>query len=134
MENDRNIGPDLGTLTQIELEQELELALRDIASIKSQLEEARSRARTTGVYSDPDWYNGARYALRRKSLHLQRLQTEMGRRRRGRGKQGHASGTVAAGDAVWLRFLTKFHDAARRRLPKALVQELEQEAGGTSRC
>lgn len=67
------------------LEQDLEQMerhhreLQDAAAkIEFQLNEASSKARTTGVYSDGQWYNSARYALRKKRQQAQDMMKTMG--------------------------------------------------------
>jgi hypothetical protein len=75
VENYRNYTDD-------ELQEANLLLLQDIASIKYQLETAKSDAMTEGDYADPAWFRKANYALRMKGINQQALTAEMGRRRR----------------------------------------------------
>lgn len=63
--------------------QELQVTLlEDMASIRYQLEEAKSKAATGGDYSDADWFRKASYALRMKGAQQQAVSIEVGRRKR----------------------------------------------------
>lgn len=49
----------------------------DIAAIRTQLDKARVRRRTEGIYSDPDWWRRANDALRWKGVRSQEIQREL---------------------------------------------------------
>lgn len=68
--------------TDEQLQDTQTILLEDMASIRYQLEVAKSNAATEGDYSDPDWFRKATYALRMKSAQLQAINVEMGRRKR----------------------------------------------------
>ncbi len=78
--NGQNI--DLDGLTRVEL-LELKLDLgQDINSIKSQVERARVNLIKRGEYADPDWYQRALTACKIKQNQVQRIQIELGKRKR----------------------------------------------------
>ncbi len=68
--------------TDAQLQDTQAILLEDMASIRYQLEVAKSNAATEGDYSDPDWFRKATYALRMKSAQLQAINVEVGRRKR----------------------------------------------------
>lgn len=68
--------------TDEELQQEQLVLLEDMASIRYQLEKAKSTVALDGEYSDPEWFRKATYALRMKSAQVQAISVEMGRRKR----------------------------------------------------
>lgn len=75
MENYRNYTDEQLQDTQV-------ILLEDMASIRYQLETAKSAAVMDGAYADPDWFRKASYALRMKGAQQQAIQTEVGRRKR----------------------------------------------------
>lgn len=97
------------------------LALKDandleIARIKKQLEDARFSARTTGTYSDSDWYSRAQYALRMRGRDSQRFQQKIGDMNRALRQLNNAQVELC------------FVEAARRRLSGAEFLELWEHA------
>ena len=54
----------------------------DIQKITTDLQVAGVKRRTEGVYSDPIWYQKATFAKRIKGMLSQRIQTELGRKKR----------------------------------------------------
>jgi hypothetical protein len=77
-----------------------------IASIKSQITAAKSKAAVYGQYADHDWFVRVNDALNHKRREHQRLQFELGRVNR----EIKAAGAKA--------FDARFIDVARKMLPK----------------
>jgi len=75
MENYRNYTDEQLQDTQV-------ILLEDMASIRYQLEAAKSNAATDGEYADADWFRKATYALRMKGAQQQAISIEVGRRKR----------------------------------------------------
>ncbi len=79
----------VGDIVGLEPDQQMERALEakrmllgDIQSIKSQLDAAKSKAFTDGIYADSEWFTKARHALRCKSYDYQCVQELCGKLRR----------------------------------------------------
>lgn len=53
---------------------------RAMAQIRLQIDTAKSDS-VTGIYSDPDWFRRANYALKMKGIEHQRLMREMGKKK-----------------------------------------------------
>ena len=97
--------------------EELRNALEsDMARIRMQIEEAKTRVIERGEYSDGDWFRRANYALRQKGREHQNVLREIGRLNRER----RASQATT--------FEKAFIDAAKRRLDKAVFADLAGEA------
>jgi hypothetical protein len=75
MENYRNYTDEQLQDTQV-------ILLEDMASIRYQLEAAKSNAAMDGEYADADWFRKATYALRMKGAQQQAISIEVGRRKR----------------------------------------------------
>lgn len=88
----------------------------EIARIKKQLEDARFAARTTGEYSNSDWYSRAQYALRMRGRDSQRFQHKIGDMNRALRKLNNAQVELC------------FVEAARRRLERAEFEQLWEYA------
>ena len=91
--------------------------------IEVQLQDARSRQVTVGVYADPEWYRRATVALGFKRQQLNLLNREIGRRRREENARESSS------------FARRFMQAARRLLAEEtyqmLIDEAREAAGGS---
>ena len=107
-------------MTTAELERLLRETTERLASIKTQLDFAKSDAAAAGDYSDRDWLNRARHAVRMSGLEHQLLMQELGKRRKAERR--------ARNDALQNRFM----EVARRRLDKGLFRELVAEAEAAS--
>jgi hypothetical protein len=75
MENYRNYTDEQLQDTQV-------ILLEDMASIRYQLESAKSAAALENEYADADWFRKATYALRMKGAQQQAISIEVGRRKR----------------------------------------------------
>lgn len=74
-------------MTVEELEKALMETATDIAKIKTQIAHAKQEAALNGSYSDPKWYKSINHALRMRGIEHQKLQMELGiKRRKARGK------------------------------------------------
>lgn len=100
------------TFTDEELQQEQLILLEDMASIRYQLEKAKTNVALDGEYSDPEWFRKATYALRMKSAQIQAISVEMGRRKR----------MLQSSIETW------FVRVARDLLEEDLFQEIMDEA------
>ncbi len=81
---------------------QLELA---VALIRDSLQEARTKVVTERVYSDPDWYRRANFALRMRGREMQMVQREMGKRKRARAVEHKEAPDLAA--LTWERQFVK---------------------------
>lgn len=96
----------------ISLKNQLDSELDDI---KLQIKSAESRAAATGVYADRDWFYSAIAARKKKGRQVQRIQQELGKRKRERGES--------------LRSPYEFFvDIARARIDDDLFEEMMTEA------
>lgn len=98
------------------LEELRDLRLREIAMIKTQLEQAKSDVMERGVYSDSEWFRKATHALRMKGVEHQQLCTTLAKRKRERTKK------AVADEAQ------RFKDAARILLPRELFMQIVDAA------
>ena len=89
---------------------------RDLAEIKAQLTEARANVARSGEYADPEWWNRALFAARRKARESQRLQREIGEAKRKLGKLRNAE------------YDRCFIEAARGLLDVPVFQRIENAA------
>ena len=71
-------------LSDEELRSRLNVLSEDIAKIRYQVEEAKSKVAEGGAYSDSGWFRKATFALRMKGAEQQAIQSEFARRRRQR--------------------------------------------------
>ena len=79
---------DLAELSREEL-LDLKLGLdTTVDDIRTQLDQARSRARASGQYADPRWYHSARRARQRVARKSQTIQHQLSRRKQARRSQG----------------------------------------------
>ncbi len=79
------IDPELvSTMKEADLLTLKTLVDTDITRIKAQIDEAKGKAAEMGVYSDGAWFRKATSAVRIKWLLSQRIQTELGKRRKER--------------------------------------------------
>lgn len=99
-----------------ELDERLRAVTRELAEIKTQLDFAKSDAVENGNYSNPDWFNRARHAVRMKGREHQLIQTELGRRKKGERR------------AFNTNMERYFIDAARRELEPHMFSRLWAEA------
>ena len=107
-------------MTTAELERLLGETTEKLASIKTQLDFAKSDAAAAGDFSDRDWFNRARHAVRMSGREHQLLMQELGKRRKAERR--------ARNDALQHRFM----EVARRRLDQGLFRELVAEAEAAS--
>lgn len=77
-----NTRVDHSAMTVDEIEDRIIEVAECIASIKSQLENAKSRAARDKEYSNSDWFNRARYSLRKYGIEHQILMRELGKRKK----------------------------------------------------
>ena len=89
---------------------------KDLISINQQIDSAKSAAASSGVYSDPDWFNRLRHAARQKGRTHQSLLVELGKRRKDERR------------AINNMKERRFVEAARRRLDRELFVDLWAEA------
>jgi hypothetical protein len=79
------IDPELvSTMKEADLLTLKTLVDSDLTRIKAQIDEAKGKAAEMGVYSDGAWFRKATSAIRIKGLLSQRIQTELGKRRKER--------------------------------------------------
>lgn len=93
----------------------------DIGMIKSQIQEARARAASSGDYSDADWYRRANGAQRVKAVQFNACCREQGRRRRETANRNRAS----LGNNPWE---SAFCKAARELLKPETFESLSRRA------
>lgn len=70
-----------GIATEILEERAMEV-LEEMQSIKTQLGHAKAEAHETGCFSDRRWFQGAQHALRMKGVEHQKLEREIGKRKK----------------------------------------------------
>jgi len=107
---------DVNEFSDEELEAHLHELLEKIASIKYQIDTAKSKCAETGDYSDNDWFNRAKYALRMNGREQQIVQAELAKRRKAKRRQ--YNNTVER----------NFMEVAKRRLDPDLFKEFVSEA------
>lgn len=107
---------DVEQSTDEELQARLDEVSEELASIRLQVDTAKSRARAQGEYSDPDWFHRAQFALRMKGQEHQRIQRELSRRKK-RARE-HADNSI--GEC--------FIRAAKRRLDEEVFTDIMAEA------
>lgn len=105
-------------MTISEMEQRLSEVAEEIASIKTQIDFAKSDAAANGEYSNRIWFNNARHALRMKTIENQNLMLELGKRRKSERKDANDT------------FERRFMDVAKKRLDYSLFMEFIAEAKG----
>lgn len=105
-------GINLNEMSEDELHSMRSALEEDMRQIRAQLEMAAARYNETGQASNSTWVVRARSALRAKGAQSQRVQVELGRRRRTRGKE----------------YATHFIDAAREILPEGVYSMIQNEA------
>jgi len=111
------MGNDVSTLTDRDsVLSEAEAVLSEMARMKAQIFEAKSRA-VDGDYSDPDWFRRVNTALRYKGIRHQQLLRRAAELR---------DSANASNANSWER---RFIEAARRRLKPETYQALVDEAG-----
>lgn len=93
---------------------EKEYVDQQIGLIKSSLDTAAAKRRATGEYSDPEWFNKARIALRMMGQRSQKLQRALSKLR----VKTHSNRSPAE----------YFVDVAKQRLPSEQFQSILQEA------
>lgn len=108
--------PKFNAMDSQELQDALDQLLEDCVQIKTQLDDAKSKAATEGEYADRAWFNSAQHALRIKGQQQQFIQRLLGERRRVE-RQTH-------NNSVERRFV----EAAKRRLHDEVFQDLMTEA------
>ena len=81
---------DFSTFSDLDITNSIEGVASDIAVIKRQINEAKSKAASTGDYSDTDWFHRANAALRYKGVEHQSLLQEKGKRSRAK-KEAHTN-------------------------------------------
>ncbi len=91
----------------------------DIGSIKSQIEEAKTRRWSHGQYSDPSWWRRANDALHHKGRQRQAYQTALG--------QVNRRLRALRNDQANQDIRQLFMDAAKRLLPPETLQLLWDE-------
>lgn len=104
----------MNVTANVDLDAAIEQLEFDIAKIKNQLDEAVSKARTTGEYADPVWWRKAKAALRFKGIEHQRLMRRRAELRRER--QGHAE------------FAQRFVAIAKKQLDPSVFDLISNEA------
>lgn len=98
------------------LDEQADMLLEKIASLKSQIDTAKAKAATCGDYSDREWFNRINYALRMTGKEHQQVIREIGERNKlVRREQGS-------------RVEKKFIEVARRRLDGELFSSIMEEA------
>ena len=107
---------DLSKFSVAELEALRNDVESSMVSIKSQLERAKSDAYTKGVYSDSDWFLRTQHAHRALGTEHQRLNREIGARRKEERRQWSSS------------FPGAFMAVARKRLDPGLYEAIYAEA------
>lgn len=107
---------DLSKLPREQLDSALAALAEQMAGIKAQLDEAKGHAAVEGDYSDREWFNSARNALRIKGQLHQQVAQEIGRRNRLEKAQ-----RANAREVHFVRI-------ARRRLDPDLFREIMDEA------
>jgi len=107
---------DVNALTKEQVLELLPQVTVEMDSIRQQIDAARVKARTTGEYADPDWYQRAQCALRARGRFHQRLQFRLSalKQTQSKGLDGY------------------FVDAARELLPREQFERLLQAASGRS--
>lgn len=75
-------SPDFSTYTLEELYDELDSLEEEMVRIQSQLDRAKSDAAETQTPLNRQWFLAAQYARRIKGVEHQRVQREIGRRKR----------------------------------------------------
>lgn len=106
----RNV--DLSKMSRAALVELRDKLQDELVQIKIQLDTAKARVHTDGEYADADWYASAMAAKRLKGQQLQRIQTQLGKKRRGEN------------DSVERAFV----DICRVRLHPETFQEIMGEA------
>lgn len=107
---------DVTEMSTDALEKRLGEVMRELAEVKTQIDFAKSEAAENGNYSDPDWFNRARHAVRMKGREHQLIQAELGKRKKDERRAFNAKAERC------------FIDAARRRLEPELFADLWAEA------
>lgn len=107
---------DVTKMSTDELEKRLRAVMQELAEVKTQIDFAKSEAAETGNYSDADWFNRARHAVRMKGREHQLIQAELGKRKKEERRAFNAKAERC------------FIDAARRRLDPDLFSDLWAEA------
>ena len=72
---------NLEELSDNELLDALSLIEDKLATIKTQVDFAKSNAASKKEYSDPNWFNNAKHALRRTGLKHQQINREISKRK-----------------------------------------------------
>lgn len=102
------------------LDEQNEALLEKLAVLKTQLEAAKVKARTTGDFSDSEWFNRTSHALRMTGREHQQVIREIGdRNKAARREQGN-------------RLERKFVEIARSRLDGELFASLMDDAQSAS--
>jgi hypothetical protein len=73
---------DLSKMTRSSLVELRDKPQEELVQVKIQLDNAKANVHTSGQYADAGWYASAMAARRLKGQQLQRIQTELGKRRR----------------------------------------------------
>ena len=107
---------DMSKMTTDELQIKLDDVSKNLASVKTQLEFAKSEANETGNYSDSRWFNSARHAARMLGREHQMVMQELGRRRKAERRAFNASAE------------RRFVDIAKIRLDPELFDSLWRDA------
>lgn len=107
---------DVEKMTIEALEKRLAEVTEELARVKTQLDFAKSKAAVTRDFSNKDWFNRARHAMRMKGREHQLILAELGKRRKAE--------RSARNDSVERRFM----QVAKRRLAPSLFMELVAEA------
>jgi hypothetical protein len=93
----------------------------EMDSIRAQIEKAKADRRTTGAYSDPDWFYRANTALRARGRLHQRIQMRLAQL-----KREEKADNVANAHTVEREFVT----AAKSILPRETFERIMQIAQG----
>ena len=107
---------NLEELSDNELLDALSLIEDKLATIKTQVDFAKSNAASKKEYSDPDWFNNAKHALRRTGLKHQQINREISKRKNEKQK------------SIKNSFQYIFVDVAHKQLDKETFDRIFQEA------
>lgn len=107
---------DVLTMTTEELERELPEVVRKLASIRTALDTAKSNAIVDKQYSDKDWFNRTKFALRMTGIEHQAITRELGKRSK--------EDRQRRNDSMERRFM----QVAKRRLNHELFMDMVAEA------
>lgn len=116
--------------------QEMSIRIQErIDDIEAQLQQAKSKAHSSGEYADEDWFNSAQYAKRAFGRNIQYIQMLQSRRSGKPDAEGIESGTVDAAltkiDSLsWKQF---FVEEAKARLDEETYDEIAETAGERAR-